>query len=58
LTQHPQAPLETVDFGLSPEAEAGLWQIGEIMRGCDGRRWTTCRLTVESDGRYDFQFDY
>ncbi|MEH2521892.1 hypothetical protein V1279_007465 [Bradyrhizobium sp. AZCC 1610] len=58
LARYPQAPLEKVAFDLSPEAEACLQRIGEIMHGRDGKWWTTCRLTVEPDGRYDFQFDY
>lgn len=58
LACYPEAPLEKVAFDLSPEAEAGLQRIGEIMHSRDGKWWTTCRLTVERDGRYDFQFDY
>lgn len=58
IAQAPGGPLEKVSFDLSPEAEDAFLHIARLMHAQKGQYWTTCRLTVERDGRYDFQFDY
>lgn len=58
IARAPAGPLEKVAFRLAQDAKDGFVRIGKLMHGQKGQYWSTCRLVVERDGRYDFQFDY
>lgn len=58
IARAPGGPLEKVSFDLSQEAEDGFLRVARTMQQQKGQWWTTARLTVDADGRYDFQFDY
>jgi hypothetical protein len=58
LALKPGAALEELGFRLSMESKAHLLALRDAMADADGRTWTVVDLTVESDGRYAFQFSY
>jgi len=58
IARAPGGPLEKVAFRLAPDAKDGFLRIGQLMYAHKGQHWTTCKLAVERDGKYDFQFDY
>lgn len=41
---------------MSDAAENGFKRIADVMYKQKGQYWTVCKLTIESDGRYKFDF--
>jgi hypothetical protein len=55
--RRPHQPLEDLDFRPSVRAKDALVALRETMRD-DRGAWSTCRLRVDRDGRFEFDFSY
>lgn len=58
LARKPSHELEKLNFRLSPASKLKLVDLRNAMIREGGTPWTILDLSVERDGRYDFQFDY
>ena len=57
IARHPNQPLEDLDFRLSMSAKDALAALREAMRDERGA-WSTCRLRIDRDGKFEFDFSY
>lgn len=58
LAQKAGAELEDLDFRLSAASKAALLSLREAMATAGQDAWTIVDLTIERNGRYDFEFGY
>jgi hypothetical protein len=57
IARRPGQPFEDLDFRLSMRAKDALIALREAMRD-DRGAWSTCRLRMDRDGRFEFDFSY